>query len=264
MNKYEPTLISLLMTIEDELNKDVNQVKSIEYQKDEANTDHEIKRFMAEKINQINEFVYTEITYNNQCFDINPCDVKAYIGSEYPKQISKTNAKRHVTPDIVIEINDHVFTVEIKTSKTGGDIPGSSVQQSDPDEWSIFVNRKTGKVTCSKYAIAFSGKIPFPDRSPRPIVSCLSVEDWSRTHVIKDKLHGVAMINDLDIVNNRRTMVNDWKEELISNWFDMMSVPSRGWFPNVLKRFVVYLLESEKNQDPAKRSTYIEKIKKSM
>lgn len=258
--------------------------RKISFQSDEANTDRPLKEFIkniilseCKDIEDIN----LEISFENhsnsnrivipskKCcnFSIN----KVYLPDELTPiikdRLSKNKNCVYTEPDICLEIIDsttkNIFyeTVELKSTKTDS-IPGSSVQQIKPNEWTIFIkhtNNNEFDVSTGQYIYSLNSKMQFPDRSPRPQVSFSEIKNWNQKHrIIKD--NEIYYIKDSEELL-KYELVSDWQQYLINRWIKMLfseEPTSNAWFNNCLKKFIVQFLDkydtlSEKEKNNFKK-----------
>ena len=188
--------------IEKILNSQSKRFDDVEIQQEESNTDKFIKIKIIEILNEKN--------------------IKA---EKYEK--GKHGYKK-VKPDLVVEVYNEKVFFEIKTSKkNNGVLPGSSVQQINLLEPTIFWNRESNEFKVDYYYIFLTGEIPFPDRSPRPTI----------------RFNG----NKIEYEDAKK-MIDDWQEYLSSIWLDRLNKENTKWFDITIDNFVLKLMDLEENE----------------
>ena len=145
-----------------------NEIKNISFQLDEANTDKPLKEFIKNiilsKCNNIND-MNLKISFSNQTnsnnieylsnnylnYKINKVYLPDDLTPEIKQYISSNKNCVYTEPDLCLEIVDNLSneifyeTIELKSTKTDA-IPGSSVQQINPKEWTIFIKHTNNNV----------------------------------------------------------------------------------------------------------------------
>lgn len=260
------------------LNESKEQLKEVSFQSDEANTDRPLKEFIKNKIESELRMVPQEYyrlnlayydghkrtipfsTFKNVRID------KVYLPDEITEDIKNIIKEQkpnsvYTNPDLLLEINYGkrigYETIELKSTKTDA-IPGSSVQQVNPNEWAIFVKHSTrdSEVRTGQYLHAINSKFQFPDRSPRPQVSFSELKKWNEENrVIENNI--LSYYNDQN-EKLKYKVLNDWQGVLVDRWIDMLfnatSVkPNEPWFNNNMRKFIIEFLDNyEKLTDEEK------------
>lgn len=207
-------------------------------------------------------------------------------GKKWDGHFKSANADFFVPPDLGFIITDaqgntYYKRVEIKMTKAEGKgkIPGSSIQQLSENEWLIFFKYSLESkskdasskseigniidVTIGYYTDAINWKqdretnkiiVPFPDRSPRPIVSFSRLKKWNEQNriAIGDTIHYKK--NQNKTFQNDENIIKDWKWNLIDRWIEIVLNPEKTnytskdkWFDVVLKEFIISFLQKYNN-----------------
>ncbi len=264
-----------------------DRFKEISFQSDEANTDRPLKEFIKDIIlseckdianihlilsfeNESNSSkisISSEKCYN---YSIN----KVYLPDELTEKIKNylsTNKNCvYREPDICLEIIDNtsknIFyeTIELKSTKTDS-IPGSSVQQIKPHEWTIFIkhtNNNKIDISTGQYIYSLNSKMQFPDRSPRPQVSFSEIKNWNQQHrIIKN--NEIYYLKDSEEVL-KYELVSDWQQYLINRWIKLLfneENPSNAWFNNCLRKFIVQFLDKYDTLSEEEKNNFKKKNK---
>lgn len=214
------------------LNNCTDELEKVSFKSDEANTDRPLKEFIKNKI--LSELTTTPTNYNyykliikdnvkkmnvNLLFStFNDTSItNVYLPDEINEKIKKVISKDRndavwTNPDLVIEITSgntiKYKTIELKSTKKDS-IPGSSVQQINPNEWVIFVKHTEDaiEVTTGQYIHAVNSKLQFPDRSPRPQVSYSELKNWNLSNRKLDQTTLSYILNEED--NEKYNLIND-------------------------------------------------------
>lgn len=261
-------------------------LKKISFQSDEANTDRPLKEFIKETIltkcrnihdmklslSFPNKVISTSEKYlSKDCNDyiIN----KVYLPDELTPQIknyiSSNKNSIYTEPDICLEIlntttKDLFYeTIELKSTKNDS-IPGSSVQQIKPKEWTIFIKHTNDKIDIStgQYIYSLNSKMQFPDRSPRPQVSFSEMKNWNSKHRIIENGEMYYIEDSEELL--KYELVEDWQQYLINRWIKLLFNEERftnTWFNHCLKKFILQFLEKYDSLSEAEKNNFKEKNK---
>ena len=276
MNDIQLFMRLYMYELEIWLNEHKQELLSISFQSDEANTDRPLKEFLKSAIEnncyQLQELENIEsLIINGIQYDITPNIRNAVINKvilpPMPYHIKSILSKRKNTvftePDICLEIKINncikYETIELKSTKTDS-IPGSSIQQIKPEEWVIFIKHTSNdiKVTSGQYYCAINTKMQFPDRSPRPQVSFNELDNWNHS-CRKD--HG-KVIDYSSLVNesDKYELLTDWQGVLAKRWtkivFDNHPLKNEPWFNNNLRKFILQFLEKYDNMSDKEKTEY--------
>lgn len=265
-NTINSFLLVYFYILETTLNKSKNNLASIKFQSEEANTDEYLKKYFQKHIKENNSINNNEIEYLSLKIDsievkinlIDLLDIKitnVFRPDELSKKlkikIAQTKKSVYTSPDLYLEINDgkniYYESLELKSTKTNN-IPGSSVQQVSPFEWVIFVkrNKKEATISTGFYINSITEKLPFPDRSPRPQIGFKTLNNWNNKH---RKLKGKTLfIENISASNNEKLkLLNDWQDYLASEWLAIIKAKNtknnEKWFNNAIWKFAVKFLE---------------------
>lgn len=242
-------------------------LESIEYHSGEANTDKEQKNIVKNylltnnclRADSIENFVLVNDDNENKISisDLNEIIISnVYLPDELTDKHKleiknlKANGAVYANPDLLVEVvvNRKVRFVSLELKSTKQDkIPGSSAQQVNPYEWTIFIKQQSGKNACTVatglYACAITGRIPFPDRSPRPQVSFSKLSTWnSKNRKLYDNEYVLTIDNEE--LSSNATVVSDWRYSLIEDWMSYVKTDknSSRWFDEALRVFSYELI----------------------
>lgn len=265
-NLLNSFLIVYFYKIENELNTTKNELETIKFQSEEANTDEFLKKYFQDFIVKHNDLsdvklkkLAVKIDSEEHTIDIE--NLKAYkitsvllpeqLNSEQKKRIRDSKKSVYTSPDLYLEITDgtevYFESLELKSTKDNN-IPGSSVQQVSPFEWVIFVKRDHEKVlvTTGFYINSITEKLPFPDRSPRPQIGFKTLLDWNKKY--RKVENDVLTIENITEINNDKIkLLTDWQDFLATEWLEIIkSEDSRNnekWFNNAIRKFALKFLD---------------------
>lgn len=270
-------IYAFMYELEEQLNLNSNLFENVSFQSDEANTDKElkivIKNFILsnltslKKIKSINSNSNTVHVINARIKDVLCSDeisgpIKLYLESK-----SRTRGRVYKSPDLllVIEFNDidYYQAVEVKSTKDDK-IPGSSVQQANPEDPVVFVRHKNGMIEVSTglYMNAITDTMQFPDRSPRPQVGYKNLKDWNNNfRFISDDL--LEFRYDENRANKTR-LFDDWQQVLCDRWIAMLNSNAKNtnepWFNTNMRKFVLQLLEQYDQLSDKEKLDFKDKI----
>lgn len=153
--------------------------------------------------------------------------------------------------------------IEIKSTK-GNKIPGSSIQQVDPFEWVIFIQRKNNqiKLTTGMYLNAITNRLPFPDRSPRPEVAFETLKKWNTQHIAASD-EQLVLIYDTQDLHQKSLILSDWKLKLADDWLAFLKnneIKSHKWFDEALVHFAKALIDYYLHLGDNDKNIFYEKL----
>ncbi len=277
MRVYMYELESLLRSRKDEILK-------IPFQSDEANTDRPLKeylkQFIEKEFNCISDDI-SEITVEHSdeeaerfaiTEEIKSIRIKRVIlpediTSEIKDILSERKSAVYTKPDICLEIDENGHTVyetiELKSTKDVS-IPGSSVQQVNPEERVIFIKhtKNTFIITTGLYINAINAKMQFPDRSPRPQVAFSELQSWNTSHRSQNANTLRFMSGSED--NLKKELIEDWQGVLAKRWKDILFTYRKSkrepWFNNALRKFVIKFLNDYDRMTDTEKEEYKNKV----
>jgi len=264
-------------TIEFKLNNELNDLKNVKFQSEEANTDEYLKRFFKEFILSNNSIKNTSIKLlrikvDNKELEIKTSDLLAFeiknvflpeeLSKFQKEEIAKKKEAVYTQPDLYLEISngDDIYyeTLELKSTKNDK-IPGSSVQQVKPFEWVVFVrrNKSSFDVSTGFYINSITSKLPFPDRSPRPQIGFKTLASWnSKNRTINNNI--LTIESNKEINDNKIKLLTDWQNYLASEWLEIIkaneSRANEKWFNNAIRKFAVKFLEYSETLDDKEKN----------
>lgn len=274
----EAYMRAFLFELECALNNS-DSLLEVSFQSDEANTDKELKKaiktFILNKCNKITKIKKVIIDGSDYPIDSNKFKIlQALIPDDYCDDIrnlvkeSKTSV--YVNPDMVLQCDicgDISFQyIELKSTKNDK-IPGSSVQQIQPDEWVIFVKHTDDSVQAitGQYKNSISGTMQFPDRSPRPQVSYKELMHWLND--FRGFTEGVLEFKHDDLSKEKNELLTDWQGVLSHRWMKVLVSEKKKkepWFNNNLRKFVLELLLYYDNLTDEEKCSFKQKIEENV
>jgi hypothetical protein len=266
------------------LNQDNSGLSKIKFQSEESNTDEYLKKYFKKFIKDNNHLQNIpnkkcifeidgkrEIVSNNKFNDYKIVDVliPEELTQEQKNKISETKTSIYTNPDLYLMItNGKEFwseSVELKSTKVN-QIPGSSIQQVSPYEWVIFVKRSetNTEVTIGHYINCITDKLPFPDRSPRPLIGYVPLKEWNNENrfIIENVFN--LKINTKEHIEKLK-ILEDWQDYLASKWIEIINKNStknsEAWFNNAIRKYTLKVLDLTKNMTPKEIETLYLKIR---
>ncbi|MEQ9309512.1 MAG: hypothetical protein RLN90_08665 [Balneolaceae bacterium] len=265
--------------------KDSKELTEIKFQSEEANTDEFVKKFFQtymQKYRTIDIDKYKSVVFDffkpKQVFDIKDISqvkiIEVYIPEELPSEIVEKIVEEkesvYTNPDLMVVLSDgeskYYKSIELKSTKNNL-IPGSSVQQVAPFEWVIFLkrNKSSTEIATGLYIESLASKLPFPDRSPRPIIGFNNLTDYNRDYR-KIESGALVMSTDEEDLNDKLILINDWREFLADEWIEVITQTNtktnEKWFNFVIRRFALKLLKYFASLDDSKRNQIIANLEK--
>lgn len=262
-----------------------SELAKIKFQSEEANTDEYIKRYLKQVIlenNKIPSHLFNNLTIykdNEQVVyhfsDVINCCINNVLLPEelsdrQKQEIMQTKHSVYTNPDLYLNVSDgqtsSYHSLEIKTTKNNT-IPGSSVQQVSPYEWTVFIKHSGNvvEVTTGFYLNAITDKLPFPDRSPRPIIGFDTMQKWNRKNrtFFNKSLTFTFASKEL---NFKIQCLKDWEVILCNEWLETINknkIGSEKWFNNTIRMFSLRLLQQIK-ENPQMLDSLITKLERNI
>ena len=245
------------------LNEHSREVLDISFQSDEANTDRPLKEYLKNvienKCNRIRalnnienlrtEAIQYPITNDIKSIYVERVLLQEDINLEIEEILKRRKKTVFTKPDLCLKLNINgtitYETIELKSTKKDA-IPGSSIQQVLPGEWLIFVKRgkERAEIATGQYFHAINSKMQFPDRSPRPQVSFIELQNWNSNCRHNDgKTIAYTSVGDESL---KYQLLTDWQDVLAERWneivFDKNLRKPEPWFNNNLRKFILKFL----------------------
>lgn len=260
----------------------IDQLERVAFHSDEANTDKDLKLFVKQYMvendklqNVCNLFV---LKVNDQLNTLSIDTIKDVfieavflpeeLTEEHKYSIKAEKNGVYTNPDLYIKINNknkiNYLSLELKSTKTDK-IPGSSAQQANPYEWTLFVKhggKDSIEILSGLYANTITGKLPFPDRSPRPQVSFSELKKWNhnfRKHTSNDL---IVEINTADFLD-KASIIFDWKKAIVEDWVNYIKSNNKPkkWFDETQRMFVLEVIKYYEALNDNEKQTFIIKNK---
>lgn len=269
---------AFLFELEESLNNNLAYFDDVKFQFDEANTDQQIKikikEFILSNFKSINSV--TEIKSNGKDiyiskddFSISNVKVPSELTDDDRNYIRSTRNAVYTNPDLLFIItdgeNNYRIPVEVKSTKNNN-IPGSSIQQIDANDWVIFLKHDDKHIlefVTGKYIDAISGTMQFPDRSPRPQVSYNILKNWNRDY--RTFKNGILAFEEDKDKDDKLQLIEDWQMLLSKRWLGLLKQKKKfynePWFNNNIRKFSVLLLEYYDSLSNEEKQEYINFIK---
>lgn len=265
------------------LNSRKEDLLTISFQSDEANTDRPLKEFLKKIIMEelhslpsvpaisalrINNKLYPVDPYLK--FSINRVLLPDEISDELKCKLKNLKNAVYTNPDICFEIqcDDYIYyeTIELKSTKSDS-IPGSSIQQVIPSEWVIFIkhNKNITEVTTGQYINSVNSKLQFPDRSPRPQVSFKELLSWNDSY--RHISNNILVYKPDNSTLIKKDLMSDWQNFLSKRWVDILfnndSIRrNEPWFNNNLRKFILFFLDKYDTLSDEEKLQFKNKIKR--
>lgn len=267
-----------LYELEKALNENQQILENVKFQSDEANTDREvkiaIKKFINNNLTKISKIKHVEIDGVQFDLNLSSFSMVAKTSDDYTYDdrmiVKKQKSSVYVNPDMILfcRIGNEISVEYLELKSTKNDkIPGSSVQQVDPNEWVLFIKHtnKGIKSISGKYKDSISGTMQFPDRSPRPQVSFAGLQKWIEEYRVfcSDSL----IIKKNEEEKQKEDLLNDWQGVLVQRWLNVLlgnKKQKEPWFNNNLRKFAIELLNYYDSLNDSKRKEYKNKIKENI
>lgn len=249
-----------------EKNKELlNTLKAVVFHSDEANTDKDLKLAVKNYMKnhprispKNNDSVFLRIDDKEVIsnleklfyFSINNVFLPEELTNEHKKAIRQSKTSIYTNPDLYIEVlgsNNILQYISLELKSTKQDkIPGSSAQQANPYEWTLFVKHSVNngmELMSGLYANTVTGKLPFPDRSPRPQVSFSQLKNWNDAYRKHDKTGFRLTINTKDL-DEKALVISDWERALVKDWMEYIKSDKKPnkWFDHTQRIFVTELI----------------------
>ena len=285
-DKVNRFMFAYMYELEIALRTQKDNLATVSFQSDEANTDRPLKLFLKDfiekKFNSLpsykTDFKFN-ITINDtiESFsyrDFNNIKIKKAlspeeISSELKSKIAENKSSVYTNPDLLLEISDGSnsthCSIELKSTKNNS-IPGSSIQQINPTEWVIFIKHtsKDIDITTGQYIHSINSKLQFPDRSPRPQVAFNELTSWNASNRSLDNTTLNYTINSND-EKLKYDLISDWQYYLADRWIEVLFSSSiknnEPWYNNNLRKFIVKFLEKYDNLTPDEKEDFKTKVK---
>ncbi len=247
------------------LNTKKDELKSVSFQSDEANTDRPLKEYLKKLIEtsftkippstaittvRVNDDIERNISDVTHFF-ISKVLLKEDITTEIKTQIREKKAGVYTDPDLCLEISDgaskYYESVELKSTKSSA-IPGSSIQQILPYEWVIFIkhNGTDISITTGQYIYSINSKMQFPDRSPRPQVEFDELRNWNEN--FRKTENSTLVVSKDPNEAQKQNLISDWQNVLSERWLDILFNQqdiknNEPWFNNNMRKFIISFLD---------------------
>ena len=283
-NNIEQFMTIFMCELELYLLSNIDDLKKISFQLDEANTDRPLKEYLKnvietrcnsikdlsgiKTIQYLNEIKsWCVITDDIKSVFVNRVLLPDEITDDIKDILRTRKAATFTNPDLCLELNVQgkllYETVELKSTKDNS-IPGSSVQQVSPYEWVIFIkhNNNNIDVATGRYINAINSRLQFPDRSPRPQVSFNELKEWNieNRHICDDSISFKSR-NDEKL---KEKLLTDWQSVLAERWISIVfndeKRKNEPWFNNNIRKFVVLFLNEYEKLSESDKCLYIAKL----
>lgn len=270
-------------TLEERINATKDDLKSIKFQSEEANTDEFVKKYFKDYILKQPQIKESNLEALCISIDSDKTSIKVedlsnfkitnvYLPHELDesqkKEIAKTKSSVYTNPDLYLKISDgkktYFESLELKSTKNNK-IPGSSVQQVSPFEWVIFVKRseKETIVSTGHYINSITEQLPFPDRSPRPQIGFNTLQEWNKKNrTVKNKT--LSITYDSSQNESKIKLLADWQDYLASEWLEIIKAEkapkSEKWFNNAIRKFALKFLEYTETLNAEEKQKLIKRL----
>lgn len=277
-DKLMTSYFSLVLHSLESSNEFKDELSQVNFHSDEANTDKDlklaVKQYLLEKINLSFgddfsiEFIVDGKTYKTLFGQIRNLSIRNVflpeeLSTEHKEWIKQNKDGQYVNPDLLIEILNgtsiEYVTLELKSTKNDK-IPGSSIQQVNPYEWTLFVkhNKKGIILSTGLYANSITNKIPFPDRSPRPEISFAHLLKWNHYNRIFSSDGLRFILNGEDFIAKSQ-IISDWKQALVKDWIEYVksNQAEKRWFDSTLRMFAKGIVTYYSSLDEKEKEKFL-------
>lgn len=285
-DKINYFMFAYMYELEVALKSQKDNISTVSFQSDEANTDRPLKLFLKsfieKKFNSLPVYktdFKLNININDNIKSLNYSDfidikiIKVLLpdelSSDLKLKIAENKSSIYTNPDLLLEISDGSnithCSIELKSTKSNS-IPGSSIQQIIPTEWVIFIKHTNIDIdiTTGQYIHSINSKLQFPDRSPRPQVAFNELTSWNASNRSLNNTTLNYTINISD-ENLKYDLISDWQYYLADRWievlFSLSNKPNEPWYNNTLRKFIVKFLEKYDNLTLDEKENFKAKVK---
>ncbi len=285
-------LFAFFYELECSLKGHIEELEKIKFLSEEANTDEYFKKYIKNHIlthltklplNKLThkislhfkslsgtidseEYLYDDLSD----FEIIQVLLPSEISDSLKEELKAEKSAVYTNPDVLLKVSNGTFykliSIELKSTKNNS-IPGSSVQQVNPHEWVIFY-RHGGKekiIATGQYKNAISGKMQFPDRSPRPQVAINTLINWNKNNRILETNNLLFNIHEEEEAI-KIELLSDWQESLAKRWIDVLKADriksNEAWFNNALRKFILKFIDFLDRLSPNDLSAFKAKLKR--
>jgi hypothetical protein len=270
--KIELFLTAFMYELEENLNKNLKFFDGLVLHMDEANTDQILKEKIRDfilkyktKVKNIKEVIVGSQVYPLS-YNCKICNVKisSEMDDKEKEYIRNQRNGVYTNPDLLLFVTvgskTELIPIEVK-STLNDKIPGSSIQQIEPEDWVIFCKHNKSSITefaTGKYISSINGTMQFPDRSPRPQVEFSLLKSWNSHYRFanEDRLD----IGIDDSKNDKVQLLNDWQEVLSLRWLEVLkngeTLKKEPWFNNNIRKFAIKLIDYYENLDISEKQNF--------
>lgn len=285
-DKCQVFMHAFMYELEVILKANIEPLKQISFQSDEANTDRPLKEFVKRIIlenltsligfdgNKVLKIERDElepiICKYHELFDISIIKVLLpnEIDATLKLSIAENKTSVYTNPDILLLLTNNENTcyipIELKSTKDN-EIPGSSVQQITKEEWVIFVKHSKNivNICTGQYIHSINSKLQFPDRSPRPKVAFNELFSWNQTfRRVQD--NSITYIFNKDAEKSNHELIENWQNYLADQWINIIFSESKinrnPWFHNNLRIFIVKFIEKYNTLTQTEQQNLVNKL----
>lgn len=290
MNEIKLFMTLFLIELEYNLKNRKAELLKISFHSDEANTDRALKEYLKNlienKCNKLDKFKNIKridlhnnegkittynISENIRNIFIDKVFLKEEITDDIKKKLKKNKRTVYTNPDICLRINNNgkilYETIELKSTKNDA-IPGSSVQQIEPEGFVVFIKHTASdiEIATGQYLNSINSKIQFPDRSPRPEVSFKELYEWNKTFR-NIQTDSIAFGKD-DQKTEKAELINDWQEVLADRWVDILfgeeNKKKIPWFHTNMRKFILSFLDKYEKLNKEQKEAFKENVIKNI
>lgn len=285
-DKVNRFMFAYMYELEVALKAQTDNLTTVSFQSDEANTDRPLKLFLKDfieekfnilpnsKINSklnitINDNIESHTYYDFKDVKIIKVLLPDELSSELKSEIAENKSSVYTNPDLLLKISDGSNTthcsIELKSTKNNS-IPGSSIQQITPTEWVIFIkhNNNNIDITTGQYIHSINSKLQFPDRSPRPQVAFNELTSWNSLNRSFDNTT-LTYTADSSDETLKYELISDWQYYLADRWIEVLfsstAKTNEPWYNNNLRKFIIKFLQRYDNLNADEKEYFKNKVK---
>jgi len=286
---YEGFLSVYMYGLEEALMNHIEEIETISFHSDEANTDKQLKEFLKGfiemKFNHLPSQIlqktlilkHDELSLEKSCKAFENIYIKhVYLQNEITEELKQRikNSKKSVytNPDLLVECTDGnssaYFSIEVKSTKKDS-IPGSSIQQINENEWVIFVKHTKHKIeiTTGRYINSINNILRFPDRSPRPEVSFNEMKRWNENYR-KGNSDIICYTVNSDTIKEKQLLLEDWQNFLADKWIQILFQEdlkkNEPWFNVTLRKCAEKLIDKYDHFSLSEKESFKKRLRNSI
>lgn len=243
--------------IKKSLINNIEAFKEVKLTEDELNIDKYLKKLIQKTIKKDLSVINLSLKQYN--IEIKKILTKSQYFNSIVK--NKKNISKYCDLVLIYVQNGIKKEYELEIKKTNKNkIPGSSIQQISPEKTVIFFKyfKDTVEIEIGYYFQLVEDHIPFPDRSPRPLISFNALKESNQ------KLDNGLITTDELIESSQSIFEDNWIDNMSSSWIDNFKnrIKKNSWFHIAMKKFTLKMLNYYNTLNEKEKEEYLEYLKK--